>query len=79
MNASTGEILALWTSPTFDANKLEQNWDGWINDPNAPLINRVTQGAYPLGTLLSPFIIAYQDLDIENLQPESNNAINQPI
>ena len=72
LNASTGEILALWTSPTFDANKLEQNWDLWINDQNAPLINRVTQGKYPIGTLLSPFIIAYQGLDVEKLKPESN-------
>jgi cell division protein FtsW (lipid II flippase) len=74
LNASTGEILALWTAPTFDSNMMEQNWENWLNDTGSPLINRVTQGKYPVGTLLSPFIMAFKDINPENLKFESNSA-----
>lgn len=62
MNAETGEILALWTSPTFDSNRINSMWDTWLADPTSPLINRVTQGKYPTGSLMTPFILAYLDL-----------------
>ena len=74
MNAASGEIMALWTSPTFDANLMDQNWEKWISDPSSPLINRVSQGKYPVGTLLSPFIIAYKNINTETLKLESNSA-----
>ncbi len=63
MNADTGEILGLWTSPSFDSNKLDENWELWKSDPNSPLINRATQGFYPAGTLLSPFLLTYTGMD----------------
>ncbi len=63
MNTNTGEILGLWTSPTFDANKIAESWEIWREDPQSPLINRATQGTYPTGTLLTPFIMAYFGLD----------------
>lgn len=52
INANTGEILAMSSSPTFDGNLLESHWDDLINDPDAPLVNRVIQGQYPVGELL---------------------------
>lgn len=67
MNADTGEILALWTSPTFDANHLTDNWENWMKDPKSPLVNRVTQGSYQSGTLLTPFILAYNGISGGNL------------
>ena len=53
LNASTGEILALSSHPTFDANQLEEQWGTLINDPASPLLNRATFGRYPAGTLAS--------------------------
>jgi cell division protein FtsW (lipid II flippase) len=47
LNAQTGEILALASHPGFDANRLAEQWDQLMQDPNAPLVNRATQGRYP--------------------------------
>jgi cell division protein FtsW (lipid II flippase) len=58
MNAKTGEILAIANSPTFDANKLDSQWQTWMKDTSAPLLNRVTMGQYPAGAAISPFILA---------------------
>jgi cell division protein FtsW (lipid II flippase) len=51
LNAKTGEILVMASHPGFDPNQLNEIWDALIQDPDTPLINRVTQGSYPLGNL----------------------------
>ena len=51
MNAQSGEILAMASHPTFDANTLEQDWAQLVGDPRAPLLNRAVQGRYPAGKL----------------------------
>jgi len=53
INANTGEILVMSTSPTFDANALEENWETWKVSESAPLLNRATQGQYPAGAATS--------------------------
>lgn len=58
MNASTGEILAMASHPYFDAADLEITWVDLLGDENAPLLNRATQGLYPPGGALFPFIMA---------------------
>ena len=58
LNAKTGEILAMASHPTFDPNTLSETGSLLIKDPDAPLLNRATQGSYPVGTILSPFIHA---------------------
>lgn len=58
LNASTGEILSLASHPGFDPNTLDENWQTLNQDPSAPFVNRVTQGAYPPGTALGPFLLA---------------------
>lgn len=58
LNAQTGEILSMSSSPTFDPNQLEDYWDTWIKDENSPLLNRAVQGLYPTGTALAPFFLA---------------------
>jgi cell division protein FtsW (lipid II flippase) len=60
MNANTGEIIAMSSHPYFDAAFLQSEWENLIADTNAPLLNRATQGAYPPGAALFPFIIAAQ-------------------
>lgn len=55
MNAATGEILAMASHPTYDANRLDETI---FSAPNAPLLNRATQGLYPPGDILSPFLQA---------------------
>ena len=58
VNAESGEILAMATSPTFDANTLEENWETWKTSPSSPLLNRGTQGMYPAGAALSGLLHA---------------------
>ena len=52
LESKSGEVLAMGTSPTFDANQLETTWDELVNDPSAPLLNRAAQGRYPADSLL---------------------------
>lgn len=58
LDAKSGEILAMASHPTFDANQLAENWENLIKDPGSPLINRATQGLYPPGAALGPFLLA---------------------
>lgn len=71
MNANSGEILVMASHPYFDATNLEAEWDDLVNDESAPLVNRVTQAKYPLGTASLPFVLTTQ---INNLQqyPDPN-------
>ncbi|MEW5719828.1 MAG: NTF2-like N-terminal transpeptidase domain-containing protein, partial [Chloroflexota bacterium] len=62
MDISNGNILAMASHPTWDPNKLSQRmtpaeFRALINDPGDPLVNRVTQGAFPPGSVFK--IVAY--------------------
>lgn len=50
MNPSTGEVLAMVSNPTFDPNSIDQDWNELIQNADAPLLNRVTQGIYRPGS-----------------------------
>lgn len=52
-----GEILALASTPTFDPNTLDDEWDVLAADPGAPLLNRATQGQYQPGTSLQSVLL----------------------
>ena len=52
MDWQTGEVLALVSMPSYDASKLDADWDQLRADRRAPLLNRVTQGLYQPGPLL---------------------------
>ena len=58
MNAETGEILVMASHPTYDPNLLDEQGETLSQDENSPLLNRATQGLYPLGDALLPVIQA---------------------
>jgi penicillin-binding protein 2 len=55
LDPQNGEVLTLVSKPGFDPNQFcsfldENTWEGLVNDPSHPLINRAIQGAYPPGS-----------------------------
>jgi len=58
MNAESGEILAIASHPYINSNELKESWDEWKADVNSPFINRAVQGAYPMNSLVTPFLLA---------------------
>jgi len=58
LDAATGEILALASSPTFDPERLDEDWESLSEDPAAPLVNRATQGLYQPGAAFQTVILA---------------------
>jgi penicillin-binding protein 2 len=56
LEAKTGRVLALATYPTFNPNPFAtgisaQAWRRLQSDGRRPLVNRATQGTYPLGSV----------------------------
>ena len=50
LDVRTGAVRVLASSPSFDPNRLDANWENYIKDPDAPLLNRAADGAYPPGS-----------------------------
>lgn len=69
LNASNGEILALASHPFFDPNQLNTRWSEWVQDQNAPFLNRTTLGQYPIGTALTPFLYTIVSSSRSDLPP----------
>ena len=73
MDIYTGDIIAMVSSPTFDANKFVHgityaDWQNLINDVNKPLINKSISGLYPPGSTIKP-IVALSALENHVISP----------
>lgn len=56
INATTGEILALASTPSYDPNEFMAGmpvarWNAISRDPRQPMFNRALQGVYPPGSV----------------------------
>lgn len=58
LNANTGEIYTLSSHPYYDHQNIAEDWESWRNREDAPLLNRATQSAYPIGTLANSLILS---------------------
>lgn len=58
MNAETGEVLVMASHPTYDPNLLSEEGNALLQDADSPLLNRATQGLYPIGSASLPLIQA---------------------
>ena len=77
---STGGILALVSTPTFDPNLFvdgirSEDWDQLNNSPDRPMVNRALNGAYPPGSTFKPFM-ALAALEMGKRTP--SQAISDP-
>jgi penicillin-binding protein 2 len=58
---TTGGILALVSTPTYDPNLFvdgirTDDWDLLNNSPDKPMVNRALNGAYPPGSTFKPYM-----------------------
>lgn len=66
IDPKTGEIISMVSKPTFNVNKVDENWDDLTKDTNGIMINRATQGLYPPGSIFKIFssiLILENDID----------------
>ncbi|SMF78634.1 penicillin-binding protein 2 [Candidatus Pelagibacter sp. HIMB1321] len=78
MDIFTGDVVAMHSSPSFDANKFvfgisNDDWQLIRNDPMKPLVNKSLSGNYSPGSTIKP-IVALSAL--ENKVVNSNFKVN---
>lgn len=60
LNPATGEVLAMVSYPSFDPGIFAAQDSGAIGrlfeESRSPLLNRATDGAYPPGSIMKPFV-----------------------
>jgi penicillin-binding protein 2 len=79
MVPSTGEVLALYSSPTYDPNLFTggvsaPDWRALNEDPRRPLLNRATIGIYPPGSTWK-LVTALVGLEKGLIRPETRMPI----
>ena len=62
-NPNTGEILAMLSYPSYDVNMFargitQEEYTALLENPDAPLFPRATQGEYPAGSTMKPVYAA---------------------
>lgn len=56
LDARTGAVLAMASTPSYDPNNIEANWKQLSGQEDSPLLNRTVQGLYPPGSTIKPMI-----------------------
>jgi len=71
IDSMTGEILALYSSPSFDSNDFVKgkNVNTVFADKKSPLLNRAIQSTYPIGSAFKP-LLAIAGLEEKKIWPE---------
>ena len=75
MDIYTGDIIAMVSSPTYDANKFvhginTEDWQNLINNDKKPLINKSIAGLYPPGSTIKP-LVALSALENDVISPNT--------
>lgn len=74
LDTSSGDILFAASSPTFDANRLAEDWEALLARSDGPLVDRATRSAYQPGGVLAPFVAAWAEragtARLEDMQAE---------
>jgi len=75
MDPFTGEVLVSVSRPAFDPNEFASGlsrarWEELVSDPGHPLLNRVSQAAYPPGSVFK-LIVAYAGLAERLIEPST--------
>ena len=83
MDIYTGGLVAMVSSPTFDANKFvhgitSKDWQDLINDEKKPLINKSIAGLYPPGSTIKP-LVALSALENDVISPNTTTECRGEI
>lgn len=75
LNPKNGEILAFFSSPSYDPNPFvrgikSREYQALLDNPDRPLINRVTQGGYAPASTVKP-LLAVMGLEENLITPHS--------
>jgi peptidoglycan glycosyltransferase len=70
LDPTTGALIASASAPTFDPARLEDRWPVLSEDPDAPLLNRPTQGLYVPGSSFK-VVTASGGLDTGKVTPDT--------
>ncbi len=83
MDPTTGEILALASTPTFDAGAIadpdtsQATFEGLVDDPNRPLLPRATLGRYVPGSVFK-IVTGIAGLDSGAITPQTTYPEQPP-
>ncbi|GJM07537.1 MAG: penicillin-binding protein [marine bacterium B5-7] len=74
IDPNNGEILAMVSTPSFDANQFvsglsQKTYDKLVHEPDQPLFNRDIRGQYPPASTIKPFL-AIEGLISGKITPE---------
>jgi len=83
MDIYTGGIIAMASSPTFDANKFvhgitSKDWQDLINNEKKPLMNKSIAGLYPPGSTIKP-LVALSALENDVISPNTTTECRGEI
>lgn len=53
MDANSGAILGMASTPSYDPNTLDEDWESLVADEGRPFFNRAVQGRYQPGTAMT--------------------------
>ena len=80
LDAVTGDILAMASSPSFDPNELDSQWSNLVSRDDAPLLNRAAQGRYQPGMSIAPLLFSWASsegvIEPDELVPEFQLAVH---
>jgi cell division protein FtsW (lipid II flippase) len=77
LDATGGEVLTMLSSPSFDPNHLDRDWESLTSRLDAPLLNRAAQGRYQPGMALAPFLFAWAlESDLVSADDPVSNMIS---
>jgi penicillin-binding protein A len=78
LDPRTGQVLALVSTPLFDPNRVDQDWDRLRVDPGRPLFNRAVQSTYVPGSTFKTIVDAAA-LELNVVDPEKKFTCTTPI
>ncbi|SHJ94679.1 peptidoglycan glycosyltransferase [Hathewaya proteolytica DSM 3090] len=65
-----GELLSVVSTPSYDPNKLQQDWKRISTSADSPLLNRAIAGMYPPGSTFKIITAASALKNIDNIKTE---------